>query len=146
MGTSPKGQYDKDLGLYLLYIKELLRDFWQERTGLKFAFRMDAQGSGGLGVHECRDGAEGGSTNVGPARLPLIHCIEITLPFKARSPILFPPSFKALPHQTAQAITVFRSFSYKHSFNKIPAGRKFLAHQPFTYFCVAISTCCSSSV
>ena len=91
MGTSPKGQYGKDLGLYLLYIKELLRDFWQERTGLKFAFRMDAQGSGGLGVRECRDGAEGGSTNVGPARLPLIRCIEITVPLKALSPILFPP-------------------------------------------------------
>lgn len=62
MGTSPKGQYGKDLGLYLLYIKELLRYFWQESIGLKFAFRMDAQGSGRLGDHECRNGAEGGST------------------------------------------------------------------------------------
>lgn len=126
MGTSPKDQYGKDLGLYLLYIKELLRYFWQERIGLKFTFRMDAQGSGRLGVHECRNGAEGGSTHVRRARLPLIHCTEITLPLRALSPIPFPPhgrspSFKALPRQTAQAVPVFRPFSYKHGFNKNPS-------------------------
>lgn len=62
---------------------------------------------------------------MGPARLPLIHCIEITLPLKALSPILLPPYscllLKHCPHQTAQAGTVFRSFSYKHDFNKNPS-------------------------
>lgn len=125
MGTSPKGQYGKDLGLYLLYIKELLRYFWQERIGLKFAFRMDAQGSGRLGDHECRNGAKG-EAHVRRARLPLIHCIEITLPLKALSPILFPPHrcllLKHCPVKLLRPFLCSDHFLTNMASIKIPAG------------------------